>query len=216
MARELSRDLRLLVAAQPTRGVDVGSIEFIHTQIVATRDSGVPVLVVSTELDEVVALADRIMVLYRGRIVGIVPPDTPREVLGLMMTGERPEGSRRMTLPHQRARPRTPHDALRPPEPEPEKPAPPDDDRWRKALREIASGNAAVAFFSVLLAVAVGSLLIMFTDDDVRDTLRLHVRAAGRLLLGLLGRHLGRLHRPVPRLDLQHPRRRTSRPRSGR
>jgi general nucleoside transport system ATP-binding protein len=93
VARELSRDLRLLVAAQPTRGVDVGSIEFIHTQLVATRDSGVPVLVVSTELDEVVALADRIMVLYRGRIVGIVPPDTPREVLGLMMTGERPEGA---------------------------------------------------------------------------------------------------------------------------
>ncbi|MBF4768048.1 ABC transporter ATP-binding protein [Nocardioides agariphilus] len=93
VARELSRDLRLLVAAQPTRGVDVGSIEFIHTQIVATRDSGVPVLVVSTELDEVVALADRIMVLYRGHIVGIVPPDTPREVLGLMMTGERPEGA---------------------------------------------------------------------------------------------------------------------------
>ena len=93
VARELSRDLRLLVAAQPTRGVDVGSIEFIHKQIIATRDSGVPVIVVSTELDEVVALADRIMVLFRGRIVGIVPPDTPREVLGLMMTGEKPEGA---------------------------------------------------------------------------------------------------------------------------
>ncbi len=92
VARELSRDLKLLVAAQPTRGVDVGSIEFIHKQIVAARDSGVPVLLVSTELDEVVALADRIMVLYRGRVVGIVGPDTPRETLGLMMTGERPEG----------------------------------------------------------------------------------------------------------------------------
>jgi ABC-type uncharacterized transport system ATPase subunit len=91
VARELSRDLRLLVAAQPTRGVDVGSIEFIHKQIVATRDSGVPVLVVSTELDEVAALADRIMVLYRGQVVGIVPADTPRETLGLMMTGLRPE-----------------------------------------------------------------------------------------------------------------------------
>jgi simple sugar transport system ATP-binding protein len=91
VARELSKDLRLLVAAQPTRGVDVGSIEFIHKQIVATRDSGVPVLVVSTELDEVVALADRIMVLYRGQVVGIVPADTPRETLGLMMTGERPK-----------------------------------------------------------------------------------------------------------------------------
>ena len=90
VARELSRDLSLLVAAQPTRGVDVGSIEFIHKQVVATRDRGIPVLVVSTELDEVVALADRIMVLYRGRIVGIVPADTPRQTLGLMMTGERP------------------------------------------------------------------------------------------------------------------------------
>ncbi len=93
VARELSRELRLLVAAQPTRGVDVGSIEFIHKQIVAARDAGVPVLVVSTELDEVVALADRIMVLYRGRVIGIVPADTSRETLGLMMTGERPEGS---------------------------------------------------------------------------------------------------------------------------
>ena len=90
LARELSRDLRLLVAAQPTRGVDVGSIEFIHKRIVAARDSGVPVVVVSTELDEVAALADRIMVMYRGRIVGIVPGDTPRDVLGLMMAGEVP------------------------------------------------------------------------------------------------------------------------------
>ena len=72
LARELSRELRLLVAAQPTRGLDVGSIEFVHEQIVATRDAGVPVMVVSTELDEVVALADRIAVMYRGRIVGIV------------------------------------------------------------------------------------------------------------------------------------------------
>ena len=90
LARELSRDLRLLVAAQPTRGVDVGSIEFIHKRIVAARDSGVPVVVVSTELDEVAALADRIMVMYRGRIIGIVPGDTPRDVLGLMMAGEVP------------------------------------------------------------------------------------------------------------------------------
>ena len=93
VARELSRDLRLLVAAQPTRGVDVGSIEFIHQQIVAARDTGVPVLVVSTELDEIAALADRIMVLYRGRVVGIVPADTSRDTLGLMMAGESPEGS---------------------------------------------------------------------------------------------------------------------------
>lgn len=90
LARELSRDLSLFVAAQPTRGVDVGSIEFIHKRIVATRDSGIPVIVVSTELDEVAALADRIMVMYRGRIVGIVPGNTSRQVLGLMMAGEMP------------------------------------------------------------------------------------------------------------------------------
>lgn len=90
LARELSRELRLLVAAQPTRGVDVGSIEFIHKRIIEARDAGVPVVVVSTELDEVTALADRIMVMYRGKVVGIVPGDTPREVLGLMMAGEAP------------------------------------------------------------------------------------------------------------------------------
>ncbi|PRZ07726.1 nucleoside ABC transporter ATP-binding protein [Isoptericola sp. CG 20/1183] len=93
LARELSRDLRLFVAAQPTRGVDVGSIEFIHQQVVATRDAGIPVVVVSTELDEAVALADRIMVMYRGKVVGIVPADTPRDVLGLMMAGIAPETS---------------------------------------------------------------------------------------------------------------------------
>lgn len=87
IAREMSRELRLLVAAQPTRGVDVGSIEFIHKRIIETRDSGVPVIVVSTELDEVAALADRIAVMYRGAIVGVVPGDTRRETLGLMMAG---------------------------------------------------------------------------------------------------------------------------------
>jgi ABC-type uncharacterized transport system ATPase subunit len=93
LARELSRTLRLFVAAQPTRGLDVGSIEFVHERIVATRDAGVPVIVVSTELDEVIALADRIAVMYEGRIVGIVAGDTPRDVLGLMMAGELPAGT---------------------------------------------------------------------------------------------------------------------------
>ncbi|KZF00207.1 heme ABC transporter ATP-binding protein [Rhodococcus sp. EPR-157] len=88
LARELSRELRLFVASQPTRGIDVGSIEFVHKRIVATRDSGIPVVVVSSELDEVAALADRIAVMYRGTIVDIVPADTSREVLGLMMGGE--------------------------------------------------------------------------------------------------------------------------------
>ena len=88
LARELSRELTLFVAAQPTRGVDVGSIEFIHKQIIAVRDAGTPVIVVSTELDEVSALADRILVMYRGKVVGIVPGNTSRDDLGLMMAGE--------------------------------------------------------------------------------------------------------------------------------
>lgn len=87
VARELSRDLSLLIASQPTRGVDVGSIEFIHERIIATRDAGKPVLIISTELDEVTALADRIAVMYRGRIVGIVDASASRETLGRMMAG---------------------------------------------------------------------------------------------------------------------------------
>jgi simple sugar transport system ATP-binding protein len=87
LARELSRELRLLVASQPTRGLDVGSIEFVHEKIVATRDSGIPVLIVATELDEATQLGDRIAVMYRGKIVGIVPSDTPRATLGQMMAG---------------------------------------------------------------------------------------------------------------------------------
>jgi simple sugar transport system ATP-binding protein len=87
VARELGRELKVLVASQPTRGVDVGSIEFIHEQIIAARDSGKSVLIISTELDEVLALADRIAVMYRGRIVGIVDSKTTREKLGKMMAG---------------------------------------------------------------------------------------------------------------------------------
>ncbi|AOY56409.1 ABC transporter ATP-binding protein [Candidatus Rhodoluna planktonica] len=87
LARELSRELRLLVASQPTRGLDVGSIEFVHEQIVAARDSGIPVMIVATELDEATQLGDRIAVMYRGKVVGVVPADTPREKLGAMMAG---------------------------------------------------------------------------------------------------------------------------------
>ncbi|MFI5729614.1 ABC transporter ATP-binding protein [Kribbella sp. NPDC051587] len=87
LARELSRPLKLLVASQPTRGVDVGSIEFLHHRIVQERDQGTAVLIVSTELDEIAALADRVAVMYRGKVVGVVPADTPRDELGLMMAG---------------------------------------------------------------------------------------------------------------------------------
>ncbi|MEZ0579388.1 ABC transporter ATP-binding protein [Nocardioides sp. MH1] len=93
IAREFSRPLKVLIASQPTRGVDVGSIEFIHKRIISERDNGTAVLIVSTELDEIYALADRIAVMYDGRIVATVPPDTPREQLGLLMAGATPEVS---------------------------------------------------------------------------------------------------------------------------
>jgi simple sugar transport system ATP-binding protein len=87
VARALQRDPSLLIASQPTRGVDVGAMEFIHKRIIEQRDAGKAVLIVSTELDEITALSDRIAVMYRGRIVGIVPPDTSNEELGLLMAG---------------------------------------------------------------------------------------------------------------------------------
>ena len=97
IARELSRPLRLLVASQPTRGLDVGSIETVHRRIVEARDKGTAVLVVSTELDEVLALGDRIAVMYRGGISGYVAPDAPIEEIGLMLAGrgqaDAPEGA---------------------------------------------------------------------------------------------------------------------------
>jgi general nucleoside transport system ATP-binding protein len=87
MAREMSRELRVLVAAQPTRGVDVGSIEFLHKRIVQAREEGAAVLIISSELDEIYALSDRIAVMYRGAIIGVVGPQTSRDEMGLLMAG---------------------------------------------------------------------------------------------------------------------------------
>jgi len=94
VARELSRDIRLVVASQPTRGIDVGSIEYIHQQIVKERDSGTAVLIVSTELDEVMALSDRVLVMYRGRIVADIDPKKVGHMdVGLYMAGSQPESA---------------------------------------------------------------------------------------------------------------------------
>jgi general nucleoside transport system ATP-binding protein len=87
VARELSRPIRLLVAAQPTRGLDVGSIEYVHRRIIEERDRGTAVLLISSELDEILALADQVAVMCQGRIVGVVPPSVGRERIGLMMGG---------------------------------------------------------------------------------------------------------------------------------
>ena len=87
LARELSRSVKLVIASQPTRGLDVGSIEFVYNRLLAERAANKAILLISTELDEVIALADRIAVVYKGEIVGIVKSDITREKLGLMMAG---------------------------------------------------------------------------------------------------------------------------------
>ncbi|MDQ6848987.1 MAG: ATP-binding cassette domain-containing protein, partial [Actinomycetota bacterium] len=87
LARELSRPLKLLIVAQPTRGLDVGSMEFVHRRIVTERDNGTAVVLVSTELDEVLGLADRVGVMFRGRITGEVPAGASAEQIGLLMAG---------------------------------------------------------------------------------------------------------------------------------
>jgi ABC-type uncharacterized transport system ATPase subunit len=87
LAREIGRDPSLLLAAQPTRGLDVGAIEFVHRQLVDARDRGKAVLLVSLELEEILSLSDRILVMYEGRIVGEYSPDVSEEELGIAMTG---------------------------------------------------------------------------------------------------------------------------------
>ncbi len=87
LARELSRSVKLVMASQPTRGLDVGSIEFVYQRLLAERSANRAILLVSSELDEVYALADRIAVIYKGELVGVVDPTVSREKLGLMMAG---------------------------------------------------------------------------------------------------------------------------------
>jgi general nucleoside transport system ATP-binding protein len=92
IARELSRDIKFLVASQPTRGLDVGSIEYIHNRIIQKRDEGCAVLLVSPELDEIMELSDQIAVMYRGKITAIVPAEqATKEYIGLLMAGIPPE-----------------------------------------------------------------------------------------------------------------------------
>jgi simple sugar transport system ATP-binding protein len=89
IAREVGRDPRVLVAAQPTRGLDVGAIEYVHKRLITVRDEHKAVLLVSLELDEILSLSDRILVLYEGRVVGEYGPDASEEELGVAMTGGR-------------------------------------------------------------------------------------------------------------------------------
>jgi ABC-type uncharacterized transport system ATPase subunit len=87
LAREIERDPDLLIVGQPTRGVDIGAIEFIHRRLIAMRDKGKAILLVSVELDEIRSLADRVLVMFAGKIAGECAPETPEKRIGLMMAG---------------------------------------------------------------------------------------------------------------------------------
>ncbi len=87
IARELAADPKVIIAAQPTRGLDVGAIEFVHRRLVEERDAGKAVFLVSLELEEIRSLSDRVLVIYEGRIVAELPPESSEEDFGVYMTG---------------------------------------------------------------------------------------------------------------------------------
>ena len=167
IAREFSRDLRLLVLDQPTRGLDVGSIEFIHKQTIAKRDAGAAILLVSAELDEILELSDRIAVIYRGKLVGLRDGRTAdKNDVGLLMaTGGRADGGdgtadwRAAGARHER---------------------PP------RAARGASSRCRSI---SVVLSVIVGSLVIIFSQWLVTGELSpgLALDAYGALISGSVG-----------------------------
>ena len=99
LAREMDRDPDILLVGQPTRGVDIGAIEFIHQRLMALRDQGKAILLVSVELDEIMRLSDRIIVMHDGHIVGEIPAiDADERTLGLMMAGVAPDGDAPVTV----------------------------------------------------------------------------------------------------------------------
>ncbi len=87
IGREMSRKINLLIASQPTRGVDVGSIEYIHSQIISARNAGIGILLNSTELEEIIALSDRIIIFFEGKIVAELPANSDPKTIGLAMAG---------------------------------------------------------------------------------------------------------------------------------
>jgi simple sugar transport system ATP-binding protein len=92
LARELSRNPRVLIAAQPTRGVDIGAIEFIHKNLLDQRDAGAAIMLISEDLDEVLALSDRVVVMFHGEVMGVLSnAEAERDRVGLLMAGERLE-----------------------------------------------------------------------------------------------------------------------------
>ena len=157
LAREIDRNPTVLIAAQPTRGLDVGAIEFVHRRLIEERDEGRAILLVSLELDEVLSLADRILVLYEGEIVGEFPPTATEEELGLAMTGGGAEGARGLSEQVRQL----------PDEPglEPENAA---ERYW--VLQK--AGGLVAPLLTVLLAFLISGVVVLATTGSVGDTLQ--------------------------------------------
>ena len=143
----------MLIAAQPTRGLDVGAIEFVHRRLVEERDEGRAVLLVSLELEEVLSLADRILVIYEGRIVGEFDPSVTEEELGIAMTG----GTRARRAPHERA--------ARASRRSPSRAAYAPSVAERLAFYQRA-GGVITPLFTAVLAFFVGGLVVLATGHN--------------------------------------------------
>ena len=158
LAREIDRDPTVLIAAQPTRGLDVGAIEFVHRRLVEERDEGRGVLLVSLELDEVLSLADRILVIYEGEIVGEFPPTATEEELGLAMTaaGGRESRDRMSEGVHQL----------------PEGPDPEIESVVERYWLLQKAGGLVAPLLTVVLAFFISGLVVLVTTGSVGDTLQ--------------------------------------------
>ncbi len=160
LAREIERDPKVLIAAQPTRGLDVGAIEFVHRRLIEERDEGRAILLVSLELEEVLSLSDRILVMYEGEIAGEFPPTASEEELGIAMTGAR-AGRGRGVSDAGGATPAQPYG-------QPAAPPPEEGgesfasliDRYGCAQR---AGGAVAPLLTVLLAFVMGGLVVLVT-----------------------------------------------------
>ena len=156
IARELSANPKVLIAAQPTRGLDVGAIEFVHRRLVEERDAGRGILLVSLELEEIRSLSDRALVIYEGEIVDELDPSASEEEFGVAMTGGSRAGGRGLSLPEA---------------------GPPEDEavpltvagRLSTYLR---GGGIITPLITALIAFFVGGLVVLFTGGNPLETYR--------------------------------------------
>ena len=160
IARELTADPKVIIAAQPTRGLDVGAIEFVHRRLVEERDAGRAVLLVSLELEEIRSLSDRVLVIYEGRIVAELPPESSEEDFGVYMTG----GGRGTEAQRERRRRGTPAQPHR---------------RQPRLATYLRSGGFIAPLITVLVAFIAGGLVVLITGHDPIETYKAIFKGTG-------------------------------------